>query len=261
MTINTVPLTYNDYVTQIATLAALNTVTTGNVVSFDDTGTAPGPNDLLPQMINYAELRMQRDLDFLQSLVSILYYSLTPGNTEVQISVDDFVTVQTITYTVGSAKVPLTPTSKEFLQNVYGDTSFMAPPQFFAINGAAADHVGNVSFSVSVGPTPDEAYPLSIRGTQRLPSLNQNNTDPAASTEYTFISTYLPDLMLMASMIYLSGFQRNFGRQSDDPTMAVSYEQQYQALLKGASTEEARKKFQASGWTSQSVPAMATANR
>ena len=118
-----------------------------------------------------------------------------------------------------------------------------------------------MSNTVAVGPYPDESYPIVVRGTQRLPSLWQYNTDPDASTLYTFISAYLPDLLLMASMIYLSGYQRNFGRQSDDPQMAVSYEQQYQALLKGASVEEARKRFAASAWTSQAPPTVATATR
>ena len=65
----------------------------------------------------------------------------------------------------------------------------------------------------------------------------------------------------MASMIYISAYQRNFGRQNDDPQMAVSYESQYQALLKGAAVEEARKKFEASGWTSQSPSPVATPSR
>ena len=259
---NTVALDYNDYVTQIATLAALKTLNIGNVVSFDDTGaSAPGPNDLLPQMINYAELRIQRDLDLLPSLISNTSYSTTPGSNTIALSVNDFVTVKTITYVSGSQKIPLLPTSKEFLENVYNDSAYLAPPQYFAMIGADTDLTGNLLNVVSIGPYPDEAYPVVIRGTQRLPSLNQYNTDPDASTLYTFISAYLPDLMLMASMVYLSNFQRNFGRSSDDPQMAVTYESQYSALLKGASVEEARKRFAASAWTSQAPPTVATANR
>ena len=135
---NTVALCYNDYITQIATLAALRTLTTGNVVSFDDTGNQnnPGPNTLTPQMINYAELRIQRDLDLLPSLISNTTYSLSQGSNTVALSVDDFVTVRTITYVNGSQKIPLLPVSKEFLQNVYNDSSYTAPPQYFAMIGA-----------------------------------------------------------------------------------------------------------------------------
>jgi len=77
----------------------------------------------------------------------------------------------------------------------------------------------------------------------------------------TFISLYLPDLFLMASMIFVSGFQHNFGRQSDDPAMAQSYEGQYKTLLTGAMIEEARKKFQASAWSSMSPPVAASPTR
>jgi hypothetical protein len=67
--------------------------------------------------------------------------------------------------------------------------------------------------------------------------------------------------MIMASMIYVSGYQRNFGRQSDDPAMAQSYESQYQALLKGAIVEEYRKKFESGGWTSMSPAVVSTPSR
>lgn len=77
----------------------------------------------------------------------------------------------------------------------------------------------------------------------------------------TFISEYLPDLLIMASMVYISAYQRNFGRQSDDPQMAQSYENQYQLLLRSAGVEEARKKFEAGGWSSQSPSSVATPTR
>jgi hypothetical protein len=83
----------------------------------------------------------------------------------------------------------------------------------------------------------------------------------SATNTTTFISLYLPDVFIMASMIYISAYQRNFGRMSDDPQMAQSYEAQYQTLLKGAVVEEARKKFESSGWTSQSPSPVATPSR
>ena len=62
-------------------------------------------------------------------------------------------------------------------------------------------------------------------------------------------------------MIYISGFQRNFGKIADDPQMAVTYESQYQTLLKGAVVEEARKKYEASAWSSQGPSPVATPGR
>jgi hypothetical protein len=72
---------------------------------------------------------------------------------------------------------------------------------------------------------------------------------------------YLPDLMIMASMIYISAYQRNFGRMNDDPQMAQSYESQYQALKASAMVEESRKKFQAAAWSSMSPAPIASPTR
>jgi hypothetical protein len=76
-----------------------------------------------------------------------------------------------------------------------------------------------------------------------------------------FLSTYLPDLYVQASMIYISQFQRQFGAAANDPQMPGSYEAQYQTLLKSAAVEEARKKFQSVAWTSQSPSPVATPSR
>jgi hypothetical protein len=65
----------------------------------------------------------------------------------------------------------------------------------------------------------------------------------------------------MASMIYISAYQRNFGKESDDPQMAMSYENQYQLLLKSAGVEEARKKFESSAWSSQSPASVSSPTR
>ena len=256
---NTTPLTYNGYVNQIATLAVVNTTTSGGVVS----GVDPAFNTLIPQMLNYAELRIQRDVDLLPLLTSNSSYSLVTGSNLLQVSVNDFVTIQTISVVNGTATIPLLPTTKEFLQNVYNDSSatYQGQPLYFAMYGGDAATGGNTTQNIIVGPYPNQSYPVLLTGTIRMPTLNNFATPAYANTSTTFISTYLPDLLIMASMIYISGFQRNFGRQSDDPAMAQSYESQYQTLLKGALTEEYRKKMQAAAWSSTSSSPVSTPTR
>lgn len=251
------PLSYNAYVTQIGVLAVANVTTVGGLVTPVDAPLVA----LIPQMLNYAELRIQRDADLLPSKTSITTYALTTGNNQLSISVDDFVTVQTFGITVGTAKVPLLPVTNEYLSNVWGDSAHLGQPINFCMFGGDKTTGGATSNIMLVGPYPDQAYPVSITGTQRLPSLYKFAVAGTADTRYTFISTYLPDLLLMASMIYISGFQRNWGRQSDDPAMAISYEAQYQALLRGVVTEEARKKFQGAAWTSMSPAQVASTTR
>jgi hypothetical protein len=255
----TTGLTYSTYVTQIATMA---------VVAEND----PAFVTILPQMITYAENRMYRDIDFMFTSTSLhgVSFVLTPGNRNLSFDINLSLNsdAQTGTFVVseqinlltdasGNAatttnpdacvRVPLLPTTKEFLDAVYGSslTASLGQPQYF------------VPFNETlffVGPVPDQAYPVEVVGTYRPNSLSATNTS-------TFISLYLPDVFIMASMIYISAYQRNFGRANDDPQMAVTYESQYQALLKSAMVEEARKKFEAAGWSSQSPSPVATPTR
>jgi len=250
---NTTPLTYNGYVTQIATMAVVDTQTVSGVVQ----GVDAAFNAIIPQMLNYAELRIQRDVDLLPSLTSN-NYTFTIGANQLQISANDFITVQTISAASGGNLYPLIPTTKEFLQNVYGSPSATGMPKYFAMVGGDLATGGTTYNNILVGPYPDQSYTASVTGTVRLPTLYQSATTSLAGTAATFISTYLPDLLIMASMVYISAYQRNFGRQSDDPAMAQSYESQYQTLLKNALTEEYRKKFQGMAWSALSNPVAAT---
>jgi hypothetical protein len=257
MTAVTNPLTYNGYVNQIATLAVVNTVSGSNPL----VGVDAAFNAIIPQMLNYAELRIQRDLDLLPALNS-LSYTLVANTNILQLGADDFVTIDTITAAVGTQNPALLPAAKEFIQNVYTSPASAGPPQYYAMVGGDFATGGTTYNNVLVGPQADQNYTLTVYGQSRLPSLNSfSGSSTTAGTNYTFISTYYPDMLLMASMVYISAFQRNFGRGSDDPAMAQSYEGQYQALKQMALTEENRKRFMASDWTSQPPSPAATPNR
>jgi hypothetical protein len=255
----TTGLTYSQYVTQIATMA---------VVAETD----PAFVTILPSMITYAENRMYRDINFMFTSTSLhgASFVLTPGNRNLSFDINlalnsdpssgTFVVSDQINLLVGvngdpadttnpdlCARIPLLPTTKEFLDAVYGSSlqANWGQPQYF------------VPFNETLfylGPVPDQAYPVEVVGTYRPNSLSATNTS-------TFISLYLPDVFIMASMIYISAYQRNFGRLNDDPQMAMTYESQYQALLKSALVEEARKTFESSGWSSQSPATVATPSR
>jgi hypothetical protein len=247
------------YISQIATMAVVES-------------TDPAFQIVLPQMITYAENRMYRDIDFMFTSTSLhgTSFVLTPGNRNLSFNINlsanndaaegTFVVSEQINLLTDAngdpasttnpdacVRTPLLPTTKEFLDAVYGSslTANRGVPQYF------------VPFNETlffVGPVPDKAYPVEVVGTYRPNSLSISN-------KTTFISLYLPDVFIMASMIYISAYQRNFGRQSDDPQMAQSYEGQYQSLLKSSIVEEARKKFEASGWSSQSPAPVATPTR
>lgn len=233
-------LTYATYKTAVATLAVVPE-------------TDPNFLTILPDTIDYAELRIYRDLDLLSTVTSNTSFSTASNSSKVAITQGTFVTLQNINVITpagtsnpdSGTRNPLLPVSKEYIQYSWPSSTNAGVPEYFAM-------IDERTFSL--GPWPNAAYTLEIIGTYRPASLSAGNTT-------TFISQYLPDIFVMASMIFISGYQRNFGRQSDDPAMAQSYESQYQALLRGATVEEYRKKFAASGWSSMSPSPVATPGR
>jgi len=229
----TTGLTYSQYVDQIANLAIVPT-------------TDPNFQILIPQMVTYAENRIYRDLDLLSTVTTYNQAATASGVRNVTIPQGTFVTIQNVNaLTNTTTRNPLLPVTKEFLDNVWGASTNSALPKYFALLNDT---------TLIFGPWPNAIYPLEIIGTIRPDSLSSTNTT-------TFISLYLPDLFIMASMVFISAYQRNFGRQSDSPEMAVSYESQYQTLLKGAMVEEYRKKFESVGWTSMSPSPVAAPTR
>jgi hypothetical protein len=243
-------------------MAVVTTVETAGVWA----GLDAAFNTIVPQMLNYSELRISRDLDLLASQTSNTTYVLTAGVGVLKIPIDDFLTLQTfeITQMSGSSTVnatPLLPVSKEFIQNCYGGLTSSGAPQYYAMIGDDFGDGADTFNKVLLGPTPNFAYTVRVTGTIRTPSLFKYATTGVADTSYTYISAYYPDMLIMASMIYISAFQRNFGPASDTPESGMTYEKQYQALRLGAIAEENRKKLQGSAWSAYSTPTSATPTR
>ncbi len=248
-------LTFNGFVTAITTLAVAQTkVVSGVILPADQ----PFQN-ALPSILNYAELRIQRDLDLL-ALQSSNNYTLTAGSNFLSISPNDFITVQTVSVTVNGVPTPLTPVTKEWLRNVYGDPTYLSAPAYFAMHGGDFATAGTTSLMIEVGPYPDQNYATTLTGTIRMPTLYYSSA-LGAENDLTWISTWLPDLLVYAALIYISAYQRDFSLTSNDPQMGTNYENQYQTLLKGALVEEARRRFQAGGWTASAPALVASPSR
>jgi len=241
------------YVTQISTMAVVDPTNTEFLA-------------ILPQAITYAENRICRDLDFLFTSVANSSYTVAANSRTITVPSANFYPSENGTLVVceqinlitpagtsnpdSSIRVPLLPVTKEFLDAVYGSSSQTGQPKYFCPFGD-----GESSYTFLVGPYSNSTYYVEIVGTYRPSSLSATNLT-------TFISLYLPDLFIMASMIYISAYQRNFSSASgNDPQMPVTYESQYQTLLRSAITEENRKKQEAAAWSSQSTSQSATPTR
>lgn len=211
---------------------------------------------ILPSIIEYAESRIQRDMDLLATFTTDTSSVLTANNrsftlpTQIQVLQQiNVITPHTANFTTG-LRNPLLPTTKEFLDAVHGSSTGAGVPKYFAMINAT---------TIILGPWPNYAYPVEVVGAQNLPSLyTLGQTNPNATT---YISNELSSLFMAASMVYGTGFQQNFGAQADNPQMSQSWENQYQLLLKSADAEDERRKFAAAGWTSYSPTPLATPGR
>ena len=87
-----------------------------------------------------------------------------------------------------------------------------------------------------VAPFPDQTYNVEVVGAVRpTPLYTSQTTSP--------LTVFFPDLFVAASMVFATGYQRNFGASVDDPQAGVNWESHYKNLLMDAKTEEARKRF------------------
>jgi hypothetical protein len=108
--------------------------------------------------------------------------------------------------------------------------------------------------TVIVGPWPDANYMVEVIGTVRPTPLSASNTT-------TYLTLYLPDLFVAASMIFAAGYQQNFGSQADNPQQAQSWSAQYDKLFPSANIEEMRKKYASQAWGSLQPTPIATPTR
>ena len=247
--------------TQLGLLIPVGTTNAAGLTTLNDANLQAA----LPMILNYAELRIQRDLDLLPAQSSNVY-TLTAGNYLFPLPVDDFVIIQRIAIeqlngTQVINTTPLLQVSQEFIQNVYGGLQTPGMPAYYAMVGDNFGNGGDVNNNISFGPTPNYAYTVRVHGLIRTPSLYKNAVAGIADTGYTYISAYYPDMLIIASMIYVGAYQKNWSLTGDDSPASQSYEKQYQALRIGAKSEEDRKRSAGSGWSAYSTPTSATPTR
>lgn len=255
------PLSYNAWLQQVAVMAVVQASETNGVWAFSD----PAMVTITPMILNYAERRISRDINMLAGMTSNLY-TLTAGQSVFSLNPQDFLTVQTCEVCqLNSGQVvtatPLIPVSKEFIQNCYSGLSSSGQPKYYAMYGDNFGDEQDTATNILFGPAPSYGFTLRVTGTASQPSLYANATAGIADTEYTYISNWYPDMLLIASMIYISAFQRNWSATAPDVEMAMSYEKQYQMLRLGAIAEEDRRRNQGSAWTSYGTPTSATPTR
>lgn len=210
---------------------------------------------ILPSCIDYAEQRIYRELDLLSTVTrdsapltaSNRNFTLPQNNGRFVVTNGiNLITPSTETQPDSGTRTQLLPASRDYLDAVGGSPSFTGPPVNYAM---ITDQ------TIIVGPQwPDAAYTLEVIGTIRPTPLSVSNTS-------TFLTNYLPDLWFAATMIFMSGWQQNFGAQADNSGMAQSWQGQYDKLFASANVEEMRKKYASGAWGSLQPTPIATPSR
>lgn len=241
-----------NYTTYVSTLSSLTLIPSAN----------PQFITILPNAIDYVEQRLYRELDCISENVTDASASTVANDRRFTLptSKGTFQIVTNINVITGAltpesgTRNSCTPTSRDVLDWIWPSVVGAGVPNqwcyYSQANLAGFTQPDNIIF----GPWPDQVYPVEVVG-KIIP------TPLSASNPTTFLSLYYPDLMIAASMVFFAGALKNYSAQSDDPKMAMSWEQQLQTLLASASKWEARKRFGGASWTAQAVEPNAVPQR
>ena len=219
-------LDYTSYTLRLATFITSNP---------DNIDYAP----LIPATIDYAEQRIYRELNLLGTRVANSSLSCTANNRLFTIPVPatgPYITVtslniitpvgQTAAGTGIRNRVASLPMSLvDFIGTTNTSPSATTVPAAFYMRDQT---------TVVFAPSPGATFNVEVIGTIRPNPLSYTNTT-------TFLTTYLPDVFVAASMIYFSKAvaDKNCGiQQSPD-----YWEKEYQALASSANSEETRKRY------------------
>jgi hypothetical protein len=203
---------------------------------------------IIPAMMLYADGRIYRDLTFLATTTT-QPITLVPFNREVALplSIKAMRAINVLTpagaITTNSRRKPLERIPSEVLDFFWPQSTFRpGVPQKYAVTGQIAPMMIPIpsppppqvmQHVIRLMPTPDQAYSAEVLGDIRPDPLSEANPQ-------TYLSVTYPELLIACCMIFASGYQRDFGAQSDDPRMAQSWETQYGALKQGVMLEAGR---------------------
>lgn len=242
-------ITYSSWLSNAASVTAISSTTL-------ESGDANFPQGIAPAAIDYAEGRMYRELDLPAVRVTDTSVIMSSGIRTIALSttqgtllVLDSVNMLTSAGTTSSngTRVPLTPATKAVIDAIYPSplSSNTGPPEFYA---------RVTDTQLMLGPTPDQAYHTEVIATIRPSPLSAGNSS-------TWLTQNLPEAFEAATFVFLFGYMRDFGGQSDNPQTAQSWENQYQTLMRSAGVDTSRMKGQSAAWSAQQPSPNATPPR
>lgn len=204
-----------------------------------DQGPSTNYTQILPQAISYAENRLYRELDLLSTrivdntsvtLVAGTRTATLPANFQIVEGISIFTPLgQAIS---SSTRNVLERTTIDFLDFFYGNESTTAQPEYFAML---------TDTTIVFGASPNAAYRIEIIGTGQPTAMSSSN-------QTSYLGNNFQDLLIAACMIFMTGWQKDYGAQTDDSGSSQSWTTQYNALLPSAIEQTNRQKSQSPNW-------------
>lgn len=258
-------ITYAEWLTTVTTILNIT----------DDDGRAAFAA-LAPRYIERAELRMYRDpdLDFLATRTVDESQRTSAGLRAVPVPAKFIVLENASLITPANTaanegtRIPLLRAGRPWCDAIWPTESLTRAPAAFetywalfsmyeaVASGAEADEPVALPSSIIIAPTPDNSYVVEYTGTFRPAALSADNPT-------TFLTTYLPDLFIAASVVAGAAYQRDFGaiNAPGDPSLTTYWDREYQSGKFGAAVEEARRKAQSVDWTAYAPTPLANTHR
>lgn len=188
--------------------------------------------NILPRMIENAELRCYTELDFLSTQTSSTALCAS-GSRDVTVPTEiiivnelNLVSPAGTTDPESGTRLPLERVSLEFLNATWPTAATTGTPTRYALLSDT---------SVRLAPTPNGAFTAEFVGIYRPDPLSPSNTT-------TYLTLNYPHLFIQASLVF--GYE-----YLQQPEMAAEAEKNYQALKLGTGLEAFRQKAQAPEWS------------
>ena len=206
---------------------------------------------VIPAIIEYAEQRIYRDLNLLNTTVRDNTVTLVPNSRDVPLpstvtgSTQGFTTITGVSVLTPVGTTSSNGTRNPLTRSWQGIVDFLYPsdvssgsgsvPSVFAVIGST-NPSGSASPTMIVGPSPGSSFAVEITGTFRPTALSSTNTT-------TYISAQLSDMFIAASMVYVADNMKQSGQPPHNPPLSQMWEARYMSFLQSAKQEDVRRRY------------------
>ena len=238
-------IAYTDLTTALGDLMVVTITAPASATPSNDTNF----NNILPRIIEAAEQRIYRELDFLYDRTTDATTSLQSNSRSMPLpTANIFVVVQGVNVISPPGVTPAAGTrtrieivSKDVLDVIW-------PIEQGGVNNGLPQYGALLNTNtLIVAPTPDKNYGLEYTGITRPPAMSSSNTT-------TYLGTTYPDLFLNACMVFGMLYQKDADLPQGAPPGAdvTKWEGEYQKAMKSVLSEVQRQKNQGQNWSNYS---------